>query len=102
MEPIAENQDYFSGAFGAGEMSSKFGGKVRRGGVGAKAVKTRNFKVSEKANKRRAEKYDRDLKREQERMQQEWLEEQERMFQPVDKKDRRHQEKMAKKANKRR
>ena len=35
-------------------------------------------------------------------MQQEWAEEQERLFQPVDKKDRRHQEKMAKKANKRR
>ena len=64
LEPIAETGDYFSGAFGAGEMASKFGGKVRRGGVGAKAGKTRNYKVSEKANKRRAEKYDRDLRRE--------------------------------------
>ena len=67
MEQICEQpEDYFSGAFGAGEMVSKFGGKVRRGGVGGSGTKTKNYTVSAKANKRRAQKYDRDMRREEE------------------------------------
>ena len=67
LEQIYEQpEDYFSGAFGAGEMVSKFGGKFRRGGVGGTGAKTKNFTESAKANKRRAQKYDRDMRREEE------------------------------------
>ena len=67
LEQICEQpEDYFSGAFGAGEMVSKFGGKVIRGGVGGTGAKTKNYTVSAKANKRRAQKYDRDMRREEE------------------------------------
>ena len=103
LEQICEQpEDYFSGAFGAGEMVSKFGGKVMRGGVGGAGTKTKNYTVSAKANKRRAQKYNRDMQREEEFRQQELLAAEERRYAPVDKKDRRHQEKMAKKALKKR
>ena len=48
---IGGNQ-YFS-TYGEGEMQSKFGGKVRRGGVGGKNSKSMNFKQQKNANKRR-------------------------------------------------
>ena len=49
---IGGDQQFFS-TYGDGEMHSKFGGKVKRGGVGGKSSKSMNFKQQKNANKRR-------------------------------------------------
>ena len=59
-----EDSEFFGGqGQNPGEMHSHFGGKAKRGGVGGKNSKSKNFKEQKNANKRRFEKIEREENR---------------------------------------
>ena len=70
---IGGDDQYFT-SYGEGEMHSKYGGKVKRGGVGGKDSKSMNFKQQKNANKRRIAKQQRADEKEEEQRIQRWAE----------------------------
>ena len=85
---------------GEGEMHSHYTGKGKRGGVGGKESKSHNFKEAKNANKRRNEKTARADEKAENIVKEKWMAEEERKWGPVDKKDKRHADKMNKKNEK--